>query len=105
MKTEVTTKGSVTLFYHCKALLQEKVGTLAKVRDQDIGRLIGRDPANVSGWKRGEFRLASVNAYLALSKGLEVSIDSLTQIATEINTPEVYRKYKVAIDKAVRNNS
>ncbi|MBP6217640.1 MAG: hypothetical protein KA436_03520, partial [Oligoflexales bacterium] len=52
---------SVHLFRFCKRILDDKYEGL-RVIDQDIGQILGFDPADCSHWKKGKKNIKSIEA-------------------------------------------
>lgn len=73
---------SATLFQFCKKVLELKYqGHAKRVIDQDVGAILGYDPADCSHWKKGKKHLKSLTALQTLAKNLDATDDLIIAIA------------------------
>jgi hypothetical protein len=71
---------SRTLFQFCKQALQQKFSDRIKVIDQDVGAILGYDPADCSHWKRGKKNIKSFKSLNTLAKSLDIDPDLIISV-------------------------
>ena len=72
---------SAELFKFCKEVLNIKKSTNEKVTDQDVGSLLGFDPADCTHWKYGRKNIKSIQNLNQLAKALDMDPRSLIDIS------------------------
>lgn len=95
MKKEQEQKfpSSANLFKFCRRVLDHKYGGV-RVIDQDIGQILGFDPADCSHWKKGKKNIKSIQAIKEIAKHLEVDERLIVDIASgELNDFDAYNEY------------
>ena len=68
---EVKYPNSANLFQFCKSVLDIKFGSV-RVIDQDVGQILGFDPADCSHWKKGKKNIKSYKAAKSIAEHLAV---------------------------------
>lgn len=92
--TEVRYPSSASLFQFCRRVLDDKLGG-ARVIDQDIGQILGFDPADCSHWKKGKKNIRSIQAMKSIAHHLGVDEKLVVDVAVgEINDTEAYHEYR-----------
>ena len=87
MKKETVAKypHSANLFQFCRKVLDHKFGGI-RVIDQDVGQILGFDPADCSHWKKGKKNIRSIQAMKSIADHLEVDEKLIVDVASgEIN--------------------
>lgn len=95
MKPESTQKypHSACLFQFCRKVLDHKFGGI-RVIDQDVGQILGFDPADCSHWKKGKKNIRSIQAMKSIADHLGVDEKLIVDIASgEINDLEAFYEY------------
>lgn len=107
MKNEVSVRypGSANLFQFCKLVLDQKYGGI-RVIDQDVGQILGFDPADCSHWKKGKKNIRSIQAMKKIADHLNVDDKLVVDIASgEIDEQEAFFEFqgygKRALDPTV----
>ena len=72
---------SARLFSFCKNVLDAKFGNV-RVIDQDVGQILGFDPADCSNWKKGRKHIRSIDALRAIAKHLDVDERLVMDVAS-----------------------
>ncbi|APJ04220.1 ImmA/IrrE family metallo-endopeptidase [Silvanigrella aquatica] len=72
---------SAELFKFCKEVLNIKKSSSEKITDQDVGALLGFDPADCTHWKYGRKNIKSIQNINQLAKALEVDPRNLIDIS------------------------
>lgn len=72
---------SAELFKFCKEVLNIKKNSTEKVTDQDVGALLGFDPADCTHWKYGRKNIKSIQNINQLAKALEIDPRNLIDIS------------------------
>ena len=82
MKSEVTAKypNSACLFQFCRKVLDHKFGGI-RVIDQDVGQILGFDPADCSHWKKGKKNIRSIQAMKSIADHLGVDEKLVVDVA------------------------
>jgi len=85
---------SVRLFQFCRHILDEKFESV-RVIDQDIGKILGFDPADCSHWKKGKKNIRSIQAIQSIAKSLGVDQKLVVDIALgEVDEDEAMYEYR-----------
>lgn len=95
MKKEVAVKypNSANLFQFCRKVLDHKFGGI-RVIDQDVGQILGFDPADCSHWKKGKKNIRSIQAMKSIADHLDVDEKLIVDVASgEINDNEAFYEY------------
>lgn len=95
MKKEVDVKypHSANLFLFCRKVLDHKFGG-ARVIDQDVGQILGFDPADCSHWKKGKKNIRSIQAMKSIASHLGVDEKLVVDIASgELTDHEGFYEY------------
>ena len=95
MKKEMTIKypHSATLFQFCRRVLDHKFGGI-RVIDQDVGQILGFDPADCSHWKKGKKNIRSIHAMRSIADHLDVDEKLVVDVASgEMTATEAYFEY------------
>lgn len=82
---------SATLFKFCKEALEIRYDGNVKVIDQDVGAILGYDPADCSHWKKGKKNIRSLSTLKSIADHLNVDEGLLIDITSG----------KVTLDEAV----
>jgi hypothetical protein len=72
---------SAELFKFCKEVLVSKKNSHSKVTDQDVGALLGFDPADCTHWKYGRKNIRSIQNMNQLASALELDLRSLIDLS------------------------
>jgi hypothetical protein len=95
MKSEVMLKypHSASLFQFCRKVLDHKFGGI-RVIDQDVGQILGFDPADCSHWKKGKKNIRSIQAMKSIADHLGVDEKLIVDVASgEMNDLEAFYEY------------
>jgi len=85
---------SVSLFLFCRHVLDHKFGGI-RVIDQDIGQILGFDPADCSHWKKGKKNIRSIHAMRSIADHLGVEHKLVTDVAFgEVDHFEAFHEYR-----------
>ncbi len=82
---------SATLFKFCKEALEIRYDGNVKVIDQDVGAILGYDPADCSHWKKGKKNIRSLTTLRSIADHLNVDESLLIDITSG----------KMSLDEAV----
>jgi hypothetical protein len=82
---------SATLFKFCKEALEIRYEGNVKVIDQDVGAILGYDPADCSHWKKGKKNIRALSTLRTIADHLSIDERLLIDIASG----------KVGFDEAV----
>ena len=82
---------SATLFRFCKEALEIRYEGNVKVIDQDVGAILGYDPADCSHWKKGKKNIRALATLKSIADHLNIDERLLIDIASG----------KVGLDEAV----
>ena len=86
---------SATLFQFCKNALEDKYSGSVKVIDQDVGAILGYDPADCSHWKRGKKNIKSLNTIRSIAEHLNVDERLIIDITSgDLNLDEAIFEYR-----------
>ncbi len=86
---------SATLFRFCKEALEIRYDGNVKVIDQDVGAILGYDPADCSHWKKGKKNIRSLATLRSIADHLKIDERLLIDIASgRINLEEALFEYK-----------
>jgi hypothetical protein len=84
---------SANLFQFCRRVLDHKFGGI-RVIDQDVGQILGFDPADCSHWKKGKKNIRSVQAMKAIAEHLGVDEKLVVDVATgDLDDTEAFFEY------------
>lgn len=72
---------SATLFRFCKEALEIRYEGNVKVIDQDVGAILGYDPADCSHWKKGKKNIRSLSTLRTIADHLAIDERLLIDIA------------------------
>ncbi|MDD9951152.1 MAG: hypothetical protein OXT67_06255 [Zetaproteobacteria bacterium] len=72
---------SAQLFQFCKSMLQQKYDGNVRVIDQDVGALLGFDPADCSHWKKGKKHIHNLESIFKIAEQLKIDKDVVYQVA------------------------
>jgi hypothetical protein len=72
---------SANLFQFCRKVLDHKFGGI-RVIDQDVGQILGFDPADCSHWKKGKKNIRSIQAMKSIAKHLGVDERLVVDVAS-----------------------
>lgn len=72
---------SATLFKFCKEALQIRYQGNVKVIDQDVGAILGYDPADCSHWKKGKKNIRALGTLKSIADHLMIDENLLIDIA------------------------
>ncbi len=95
MKKDSPTKYpySANLFQFCRKVLDHKFGGI-RVIDQDVGQILGFDPADCSHWKKGKKNIRSIQAMKSIAQHLGVDEKLVVDVASgEITDWEAFQEY------------
>mgnify|MGYP001602426093 CR=1 FL=1 len=95
MKKDVPVKyaHSANLFQFCRKVLDHKFGGI-RVIDQDVGQILGFDPADCSHWKKGKKNIRSIQAMKAIADHLGVDEKLVVDVASgDIDESEAFNEY------------
>lgn len=73
---------SATLFKFCKEALEIRYEGNVKVIDQDVGAILGYDPADCSHWKKGKKNIRSIQAMKSIAEHLGVDEKLIVDVAS-----------------------
>jgi hypothetical protein len=73
---------SATLFKFCKEALEIRYEGNVKVIDQDVGAILGYDPADCSHWKKGKKNIRALGTLKSIADHLNVDERLLIDIAS-----------------------
>lgn len=86
---------SATLFRFCKEALEIRYDGNVKVIDQDVGAILGYDPADCSHWKKGKKNIRSLSTLKSIADHLNVDERLLIDIASgKIGLDEAIYEFK-----------
>lgn len=81
---------SASLFRFCRKILDHKYDGV-RVIDQDIGQILGFDPADCSHWKKGKKNIRSIHAMKSIAGHLGVDEHLVADVASgELSDVEAY---------------
>ena len=93
--TENRYPNSAILFRFCKEALELRYEGNVKVIDQDVGALLGYDPADCSHWKKGKKNIRSLSNFKSIAEHLHIDETILIDIvAGKIDLEEAVFEYK-----------
>ena len=86
---------SAVLFKFCKEALEMRYDGNVKVIDQDVGAILGYDPADCSHWKKGKKNIRSLTTLKSIASHLNIDERLLIDIASgRIGLDEAVFEYK-----------
>lgn len=90
---EVKYPHSASLFQFCRRVLDHKFGGL-RVIDQDVGQILGFDPADCSHWKKGKKNIRSIQAMRSIAEHLGVDERLVVDVAAgDLEENEAFYEY------------
>ena len=91
--TEVKYPNSASLFQFCRRVLDHKFGGI-RVIDQDVGQILGFDPADCSHWKKGKKNIRSIQAMKSIAQHLGVDERLVVDLANgELDDTEAFHEF------------
>lgn len=86
---------SATLFRFCKEALEIRYEGNVKVIDQDVGAILGYDPADCSHWKKGKKNIRALATLKSIADHLNIDERLLIDIASgKVGLEEAVFEYK-----------
>ena len=86
---------SATLFRFCKNALELRYQGNVKVIDQDVGAILGYDPADCSHWKKGKKNIRSLSTIRTIAEHLTIDDRTLIDVtAGRTDLEEALFEYK-----------
>ncbi len=86
---------SATLFKFCKQALEMRYDGNVKVIDQDVGAILGYDPADCSHWKKGKKNIKALSTLQSIAEHLNCDERLLIDIASgRVDYSEAVFEYK-----------
>ena len=86
---------SATLFRFCKRALEMRYAGNVKVIDQDVGSILGYDPADCSHWKKGKKNIKALGVLKSIAEHLSIDDRLLVGItAGEVSLEEALFEYQ-----------
>ncbi len=86
---------SATLFRFCKEALEIRYEGNVKVIDQDVGAILGYDPADCSHWKKGKKNIRALATLKSIADHLNIDERLLIDIASgKVDLEEAVFEYK-----------
>jgi hypothetical protein len=86
---------SATLFKFCKEALEIRYEGNVKVIDQDVGAILGYDPADCSHWKKGKKNIRALSTLKTISDHLSIDERLLIDVASgKIGLKEAVYEFK-----------
>jgi hypothetical protein len=90
---EVKYPHSASLFQFCRRVLDHKFGGI-RVIDQDVGQILGFDPADCSHWKKGKKNIRSIQAMRSIAEHLGVDERLVVDVAAgDLEDTEAFYEY------------
>jgi hypothetical protein len=90
---EVKYPNSASLFQFCRRVLDHKFGGI-RVIDQDVGQILGFDPADCSHWKKGKKNIRSIQAMKSIAEHLGVDEKLVVDVASgDLDDTEAFYEY------------
>ena len=91
--TEIRYPNSSNLFQFCRRVLDHKFGGI-RVIDQDVGQILGFDPADCSHWKKGKKNIRSIQAMKSIANHLGVDERLVVDVASgDLDENEAFFEY------------
>jgi hypothetical protein len=91
---EIKYPQSARLFSFCKSVLDVKFGNV-RVIDQDVGQILGFDPADCSHWKKGRKHIRSIDSMRAIATHLGVDERLVVDVASgDLTDNEALMEYR-----------
>ena len=85
---------SAGLFQFCRLVLDHKFGGI-RVIDQDVGQILGFDPADCSHWKNGKKNIRSIQAVKSIADHLGVDEKLIVDVAAgDLGYHEAFNEYQ-----------
>ena len=95
MKREASVRypNSANLFQFCRRVLDHKFGGV-RVIDQDVGQILGFDPADCSHWKKGKKNIRSIQAIKSIADHLQIDERLIVDVASgDLNDLEAFYEF------------
>lgn len=90
---EVKYPSSANLFLFCRRVLDHKFGGI-RVIDQDVGQILGFDPADCSHWKKGKKNIRSIQAMKSIAVHLGVDEKLVVDVASgDLDDSEAFYEF------------
>lgn len=84
---------SASLFLFCRRVLDHKFGGI-RVIDQDVGQILGFDPADCSHWKKGKKNIRSIQAMKSIAEHLGVDEKLVVDVASgDLDDTEAFYEF------------
>lgn len=97
---------SATLFRFCKEALALRYEGNVKVIDQDVGAILGYDPADCSHWKKGKKNIRALSTLRSIAEHLNIDERLLIDITSgKVSLEEAVFEYKGYGTFALRGKS
>ena len=97
---------SATLFRFCKEALEIRYEGNVKVIDQDVGAILGYDPADCSHWKKGKKNIRALATLRSIADHLSIDERLLIDIAAgKVGLEEAIYEYRGYGDFALQGRS
>lgn len=91
---EVKYPNSANLFQFCRKVLDHKFGGI-RVIDQDVGQILGFDPADCSHWKKGKKNIRALATLRSIADHLNIDERLLIDIASgKVGLEEAVFEYR-----------
>lgn len=91
--TDVKYPHSANLFQFCRRVLDHKFGGI-RVIDQDVGQILGFDPADCSHWKKGKKNIRSIQAMKSIAEHLGIDERLVVDVAAgDLDDTEAFYEY------------
>ncbi len=91
--SDIKYPSSANLFQFCRLVLDHKFGGV-RVIDQDVGQILGFDPADCSHWKKGKKNIRSIQAMKSIAEHLGVDERLVVDVAAgELDENEAFFEY------------
>ncbi|MCX6105796.1 MAG: ImmA/IrrE family metallo-endopeptidase [Proteobacteria bacterium] len=91
--TEIKYPNSANLFQFCRRVLDQKFGGV-RVIDQDIGQILGFDPADCSHWKKGKKNVRSIQAMKSIAEHLGIDERLVIDVAAgDLDDAEAFYEF------------
>ncbi|MBI2602154.1 MAG: hypothetical protein HYW48_03780 [Deltaproteobacteria bacterium] len=100
---------AASLFMFCRRVLDHKFSGI-RVIDQDIGQILGFDPADCSHWKKGKKNIHSIHSIHTIAQHLGVDDKLVAEVACgELDDEEAYCEFlgygQTSIDPKLMENA
>lgn len=90
---EIKYQSSANLFQFCRRVLDHKFEGV-RIIDQDVGQILGFDPADCSHWKKGKKNIRSIQAMKSIADHLGIDERLIVDVASgDIDDVEAFFEY------------